>query len=286
MQTAGVYLFSSFFFSPFVGRSALLRARQKGLGGGRTARGLSPAAPSGFPLSAPLRSAAPRSLRSLRPGARPPNRSLRGFCGGACRPHPPLLRSWLGARRTAPAGRRPSDTRPAASLLRSQAGARRTAPAGRRPSDTCLAAPFALCVGYPNAPVGRDRVPDTLRFLKRPESVRAFMVAPRVFYRLPPELAATITTPATVCYPDRPERSPRTVCSLHVVNAWLVPFRVPYHQGRVTTKATQMVCPSYATLRWHRPFGTPCRLSSVRGHYVALMIGDASLHGHVYVVAH
>ena len=145
----------------------------------------------------PRRSAAPRSLWSLRPGARPPNRSLRGFCGGSCRPHPPLLRGWAGARRTAPAGRRPSDTRPAAPLLRSQAGARRTAPAGRRPSDTCLAAPFAPCVGHPNAPVGRDRVLDT----------RSFVVAPRVFCRLPPELAATathhhrrgVTVPATVC---------------------------------------------------------------------------------------
>ena len=286
MQTAGVYLFFFLFLFPFC-RSLRFASRPPKRVGGRALRPWPlPRRPSGVPSlrsasfgGSPLPTVAP-------PGRPPPNRSLRGFCGGACRPHPPLLRSWLGARRTAPAGRRPSDTRPAAPLLRSQAGARRTAPAGRRPSDTCLAAPFAPCVGYPNAPVGRDRVPDTLRFLKRPESVRAFVVAPRVFYRLPPELAATIPTPATVCYPDRPERSPRTVCSLHVVNAWLVPFRVPYHQGRVTTKATQMVCPGYATLRWHRPFGTPCRLSSVRGHYVALMIRDASLHGHVYVVAH
>ena len=163
IQTAGVYLFFFLFLFPFCRSLRFAPRPPKRVGGGRAARGLSPAAPTGCPLSAtapfggsPLPLVAP-------PGRPPPNRSLRGVCGGSCRPHPPLLRSWLGARRTAPAGRRPSDTQPAASLLRSQAGARRTAPAGRCPSDTCLSAPFAPCVGCTNAPVGRDRAPDTLR---------------------------------------------------------------------------------------------------------------------------
>ena len=151
--------FTVFFLFPFC-RSLRFAPCPPKRGGGRALR------PRPLPRRPPplsLRWAAPRSLRSLRPGARPPNRSLRGFCGGSCRPHPPLLRCWAGVRRTAPAGRRPSDTRPAAPLLRSQAGAHRTAPAGRRPLGTCLATPCAPCDGHPNAPVGRDRVSVTLR---------------------------------------------------------------------------------------------------------------------------
>ena len=62
--------FSFYSFSPFVGRFALLRARQKGLGGGRSARCLSPAA-----LRVPsLRSASfgGSPLPTVAPPGRPP----------------------------------------------------------------------------------------------------------------------------------------------------------------------------------------------------------------------
>ena len=245
IQTAGVNLFFFLFLFPFCRSLRFAPRPPKRVGGGRSARCLSPAAPPGFPLSAPLRSAAPRSLRSLRPGARPPIGRSAGFAGARAARTP--LCSAAGR---VPAGRLPlvAARRTPAQLLRYSAA--RQVPAGRLPL------------------VAARRTPVWLLRLLRVSGTRTL---PLVAIGYPTHSAQA--TPATVCYPDRPERSPRTVCFASRRDRLARSVSRPFHQGHVTTKATQMVCPGYATLRWHRPFGTPCRLSSVRGHYVALMKG-------------
>ena len=157
-----------------------------------------------------------RPLHSLRasPPARPKLRIRSVWPCGSCR-----SAGFAGARaaRTplcSAAGRVPAGRLPLVAVRRTPGqllrySAARQVPAGRLPL------------------VAARRTPDWLLRLLRVTDTRTL---PLVAIGCPSHSAQATT--ATVCYPDRPERSPRTVCSLHVVTAWLVPFRAP------TIKAT------------------------------------------------